>query len=82
MRNVWTIAKREFNLYIISPIAYVVALIILLILGIIFYANISSAVTALQSGQNYRSNCSSDHRPACHIISFYRSGSNNADHFR
>jgi ABC-2 type transport system permease protein len=53
MRNVWTIAKREFNLYIISPIAYVVALIILLILGIIFYANMSSAVAALQSGQNY-----------------------------
>lgn len=53
MRNVWTIAKREFNLYIISPIAYVVALIIMLILGIIFYANMSSAVAALQNGQNY-----------------------------
>lgn len=53
MRNVWTIAKREFNLYIISPIAYVVALMIFLILGIIFYANISSAIAALQAGQNY-----------------------------
>ena len=44
MRNVWTIAKREFNLYIISPIAYVVAFIIMLILGIIFYANMLNAV--------------------------------------
>jgi ABC-2 type transport system permease protein len=44
MRNIWTIAKREFNLYIISPIAYVVAFIIMLILGIIFYANMLNAV--------------------------------------
>ncbi|MEN6408167.1 MAG: ABC transporter permease [Anaerolineaceae bacterium] len=40
MRNVWTIAKREFNHYFISPIAYVVAFITLVILGIIFYTNI------------------------------------------
>jgi ABC-2 type transport system permease protein len=29
MRNIWTIAKREYNHYFISPIAYVVAFIIL-----------------------------------------------------
>jgi ABC-2 type transport system permease protein len=40
MRNVWTIAKREFSHYFISPIAYVVAFITLVILGIIFYTNI------------------------------------------
>lgn len=40
MRNIWTIAKREFNVYFISPVAYVVAFIILVILGIIFYTNI------------------------------------------
>jgi ABC-2 type transport system permease protein len=44
MRNIWTIAKREFNLYIISPIAYAVAFLIMLILGIIFYANMLVAV--------------------------------------
>lgn len=44
MRNVWTIAKREFNLYIISPIAYVVAFIIMLIIGLIFYVNMLVAV--------------------------------------
>jgi ABC-2 type transport system permease protein len=43
MRNIWTIAKREFNLYFISPIAYVVAFMILLIVGLIFYVNILAA---------------------------------------
>ena len=36
MRNIWIIAKREYNHYFISPIAYVVAFIILLTLGIYF----------------------------------------------
>jgi ABC-2 type transport system permease protein len=36
MRNVWTIARREFRLYFISPVAYIVALLILLITGIFF----------------------------------------------
>jgi ABC-2 type transport system permease protein len=43
MRNIWTIARREYSQYFNSPIAYVVALIIFLILGIIFYANILAA---------------------------------------
>lgn len=40
MRNIWTIAKREYNHYFISPIAYVVAFMILLTIGIIFAINI------------------------------------------
>ena len=36
MRNIWTIAKREYDHYFVSPIAYVVAFTILLVLGIIF----------------------------------------------
>ena len=36
MRNIWTIAKREYDHYFISPLAYVVAFIILLPLGIYF----------------------------------------------
>jgi len=43
MRNIWTIAQREFKLFFSSPIAYVVAFIVYLILGIIFYANIAAA---------------------------------------
>lgn len=40
MRNAWIIAKREYNHYFISPIAYVVAFMILLTIGIIFSINI------------------------------------------
>ena len=40
MRNIWTIAKREYNHYFISPIAYVVAFMILLTIGILLYFNI------------------------------------------
>lgn len=36
MRNIWTIAKREYDHYFISPIAYIVAFIILVTLGIYF----------------------------------------------
>lgn len=41
MRNIWIIAKREYNHYFITPIAYVVAFLILLTIGIIFAINIS-----------------------------------------
>jgi len=40
MRNIWIIAKREYDHYFISPIAYVVAFMILLTTGIIFAINI------------------------------------------
>ncbi len=40
MRNIWLIARKEYRNYFISPIAYAVAFLIFLILGIIFYANI------------------------------------------
>ncbi len=40
MRNIWTIAKREYDHYFISPVAYVVAFAILLVIGIIFAVNI------------------------------------------
>ena len=43
MRNVWTIARREYKLYFVSPIAYIVALIIFLTVGILFLLNIISA---------------------------------------
>jgi len=36
MRNVWTIARRELRLYFISPIAYIIGLLILLVTGIYF----------------------------------------------
>lgn len=53
MRNIWTIAKREYNHYFISPIAYVVAFIILLTLGIyfVFIINLFSQQAAFGSPQ-------------------------------
>jgi len=39
MRNIWTIAKREYDHYFISPIAYVVAFAILLAIGVVFAIN-------------------------------------------
>lgn len=36
MRNIWIIARREYRAYFASPIAYVVAAFILLVVGIIF----------------------------------------------
>ncbi len=36
MRNIWTIARREYRHYFISPIAYIVALAVLLVIGIYF----------------------------------------------
>ncbi len=43
MRNIWIIAKREYKLYFASPAAYMIAFIILLVLGILFYLTIKAA---------------------------------------
>ena len=42
MLNIWTIAKREFNNYFSSPVAYTVAFLVLTIIGIVFVLNIIS----------------------------------------
>ncbi len=39
MRNIWTIAKREYDQYFISPVAYVVAFAMLLTTGVLFAIN-------------------------------------------
>jgi ABC-2 type transport system permease protein len=43
MRNIWVIAEKEYKHFFISPIAYVMAIALMLILGILFYANILNA---------------------------------------
>ena len=40
MRNIWTIAKREYKIYFSSPLAYMVMLIILGVVAIIFAYNV------------------------------------------
>lgn len=42
MRNVWTVAKREFNMYFASPVAYAIGFGVLLVLGIFFYLGLVS----------------------------------------
>lgn len=49
MRNIWTIAKREFAHYFVSPIAYAVAIMFLGLLGLLFVLNVASA--PLSGGQ-------------------------------
>jgi len=44
MRNIWTIAKREYNLYFMSPVAYVVAFLFLIWIGRIYYLNMKDAI--------------------------------------
>jgi len=40
MRNIWTIAKKEFNNYFSSPVAYTVAFLVLAIIGVVFVLNL------------------------------------------
>lgn len=44
MRNIWTIARREYKLYFNSPVAYVVAFLFLLIMGWFFFSGMRSAI--------------------------------------
>ncbi|MBI4768855.1 MAG: hypothetical protein HY784_00190 [Chloroflexi bacterium] len=48
MRNVWVIARREFNQYFVSPLAYAIAFLIFLILGVLFYASLAYAFQTQQ----------------------------------
>ena len=53
MRNIWTIARREYSHYFTSPIAYVVAFVLLLTVGFIFGLIVySAAQSALQGNFN------------------------------
>ena len=49
MRNVWTVAKREFAHYFVSPVAYAVAILFLSIVGLIFVYNVAN--TSLGGGE-------------------------------
>ncbi len=40
MRNIWTIAKREYHLYFSTPMAYMIAFLFFLVLGVLFYTNV------------------------------------------
>jgi ABC-2 type transport system permease protein len=44
MRNIWTIARREYKLYFSTPIAYAVAFLFFLIMGWFVYADLRDAL--------------------------------------
>src|SRR3984885_2964621 len=41
MRNIWTIARRDFRAYFTSPIAYIVIAGFMVIMGCVFFFNLS-----------------------------------------
>ena len=47
MRNVWTIARREYRRYFATPVAYAVAFFLFAILGVIFYLNLEFALVQM-----------------------------------
>jgi ABC-2 type transport system permease protein len=47
MRNIWTIARREYKLYFANPVAYIMAFVIFLVLGIFFFLNLTYAEQSL-----------------------------------
>ncbi len=53
MSNVWTLAKREYDHYFISPIAYVVAFMILFVLGLIFALDTYAATQSAGTGYGF-----------------------------
>lgn len=53
MSNVWTIAKREYQLYFSSPVAYMLAFFLLLVIGFFFYYSLQIASSAIGMQQGY-----------------------------
>jgi len=52
MRNIWTIAKREYKLFFISPVAYAVAFLFMIVLGWFFFSSMMEAI-AYSAYQSY-----------------------------
>lgn len=50
MKNIWTIAKREYDHYFITPVAYIVAFVILFVTGFLFWLIIQDAIQNAFSG--------------------------------
>ena len=50
MRNIWTIAKKEYDHYFITPIAYIVAFVIMLVLGFLFWIVLQSGIQSAAYG--------------------------------
>lgn len=53
MTNVWTIAKREYKLYFSSPVAFMLALVLFLVLGLFFASALQIAMSPAGMQQGY-----------------------------
>jgi ABC-2 type transport system permease protein len=53
MYNVWVIAKREYNLYFSSPVAFALAFFFFLVLGIFFAISVNAAMDPAFQQQGY-----------------------------
>ena len=69
MRNIWTIAKREYKIYFSSPLAYIVMLIILSVIGAIFALTIIN-LTSNPFGQNQAPDISMVTGPMAFLLVF------------
>lgn len=58
MRNIWTIASREYKQYFISPVAYAFAFLFLILLGWFFFSDVVQAIVN-SPYQNYVPNVQS-----------------------
>lgn len=54
MHNVWIIARREFQHYFVSPLAYAVGIFLYLVLGIVFAGNILNGMLTGQISPDAR----------------------------
>ena len=69
MKTIWTIAKKEYEHYFISPIAYAVGLMIMGILGFIFYNNVVYAISNQICSANFSRDQSFGHTLPFHHTS-------------
>jgi gliding motility-associated transport system permease protein len=51
VRSLWLVARREFEAYWTSPVAYVVLAVFLLLSGVFFFGQLSEVVGAASAGQ-------------------------------
>lgn len=65
MINIWTIAKKEYSQYFISPIAYAVAFLVLVVAGLIFVLTLLNL-----SSMNGFTQDAPDSRPLTSLIAF------------
>jgi ABC-2 type transport system permease protein len=71
MRNTWTIAKREFAHYFVSPIAYAVAIMFLVLLGFLFIVPVGQTAASAGMGGGMQPSMEYVFGPLVSLILFF-----------